>query len=510
MIGPTPTNQGLKWWKFAVAALLVVIVAATATAVAGLLQVKQIAKYISARPAIKRARVVVPDPGNPQTILILGSDHRFGQPQSEAHTDTIMLVRLDGGSSTINVISVPRDLQVLIPRPHGRVVTAKINAAYSLGGPNLVVKTLEDDVFPGLQVNHIVDINFTGFIDLVNAIGCVYTQVDHRYYNNTAVTDYSSIDIQPGYQKLCGPAALAYVRFRHSDNDLVRAARQQAFVRDAKDQYGTGSLIANRDKLLKIFGEHAQTDANLHSTDGLINLFDLVAFSAGHTIKQIPFPTSNIAYKQGNAEYVTANLLAENAAFDKFMTPTTGSSAPSTSTTSTTTTTPAAPTTPARVPTAGLVPSLGAGKAQATALGYAGLSVYVPRMLAAGSAYCSGTAGNCPAQLSTVGSYPRAYTLRTRQGHTAAAYQLTAVLNPLYGQYYDIDGTTWLDPPILAGGHQVQRVGGKTLDLYFNGSKLGVVAWRTPDAVYWISNTLTSDLSKQQMIGIAASLVRVS
>jgi anionic cell wall polymer biosynthesis LytR-Cps2A-Psr (LCP) family protein len=101
-------------------------------------------------------------------------------------------------------------------------------------------------VFPELQVNHIVDVNFAGFEDLVNAIGCVYTDVDHRYYNNTAgLTDYSSIDIQPGYQKLCGDqaitGALAFVRFRHTDSDIVRNARQQDFIRWAKDQYGSRS-----------------------------------------------------------------------------------------------------------------------------------------------------------------------------------------------------------------------------------------------------------------------------
>ena len=99
-------------------------------------------------------------------------------------------------------------------------------------------------MFPGLQVNHIIDVNFKGFSDLVDAIGCVYTDVDHRYYNNTAVTDYSSIDIQPGYQKLCGDnqaetGALAFVRFRHTDTDIVRNARQQDFLRWAKSQFNS-------------------------------------------------------------------------------------------------------------------------------------------------------------------------------------------------------------------------------------------------------------------------------
>jgi hypothetical protein len=68
---------------------------------------------------------------------------------------------------------------------------------------------------------------------------------------------------------------------------------------------------------------------------------------------------------------------------------------------------------------------------------------------------------------------------------------------------------TWQQAPILAHPTEVRVVGGKTLDLYFGGSKLSLVAWHTPRAVYWISNTLTNNLTKQQMIGLAASLVRV-
>jgi polyisoprenyl-teichoic acid--peptidoglycan teichoic acid transferase len=501
-----PSSRGGALWRFALAAVIVVGFTATTTAVAGLLEFKTIAKYIAATPAIKQARVVIPSPGNPQTILILGSDHRAGEPQSAANTDTIMLVHLDASSSTINVMSVPRDLMVDIPLPNGMVESGKINAAYSLGGPNLVVKTLEQNVFPALQVNHIVDINFAGFVDLVNAIGCVYTQVDHRYYNNTAYTDYSSIDIEPGYQKLCGTNALAYVRFRHTDNDLVRAARQQAFIRDAKDQYGQSNLITNRGKLLKIFGEHTQTDPNLHTIDGLINLFNLVAFSDGHAIKQIPFPTANIADVVNGVDYVTADTGAEESVFDKFMAPTV-----SASTTTTTTTTGAATAAPksSRAPTAGLIPDLGAGKVQAAALGHAGVPVYVPKLLAAGSTYCSGSLGNCPAEISTVGVYPRKYILRTSRHRPAAAYQLTVDLDAPLGQYYDIEGTTWQHPPILASPTETRVVGGKLLDLYFEGAKLNVVAWHTARGVYWVSNTLTHNLDKQQMIGLAASLVRV-
>ena len=110
-----PKTRGGALWRFALAAVIVVLFTAAATAVAGLLTFKQLAKEIDVTPAIKHARVVIPQPGQAQTILILGSDHRAHTPQSAANSDTIMLVRLDPNSQTINVMSIPRDLQVNIP-----------------------------------------------------------------------------------------------------------------------------------------------------------------------------------------------------------------------------------------------------------------------------------------------------------------------------------------------------------------------------------------------------------
>jgi hypothetical protein len=136
------------------------------------------------------------------------------------------------------------------------------------------------------------------------------------------------------------------------------------------------------------------------------------------------------------------------------------------------------------------------------------MPVYVPRELARDSTYCSAAAGNCPAQISTTGSYPRKYVIRDRHGHAYPAYQLTVEINPSRGQYYDIQGMTWQTPPILSGPRQVQVVDGKRLDLYFGGSKLELVAWHTPHGVYWVTNTLTNNLDEAQMTWVAASLAR--
>jgi polyisoprenyl-teichoic acid--peptidoglycan teichoic acid transferase len=490
-----PSSRRGALGRFAIGALIVVAFTATTTAVAGLLQFKQLAADISGTPAIRQARVTIPQPGDPQTILILGSDHRAHEPQSAANSDTIILVRMNPSSSTINVISVPRDLEVDIPLPNGGLETAKINAAYPAGGPNLVVKTLQRDVFPQLKVNHIVDINFAGFRDLVNAIGCVYTDVDRRYFNEnigTAATDYSSINLQAGYQKLCGDDALAYVRYRHTDTDIVRSARQQDFIRDAKDQYGQTRLIENRDKLLTIFGQHTQTDSDLHTTDGLINLFNLVAFADGHAIREVHFPANLLPCSPPAPCYVTSDPGSEARAFRQFMkliTP--GKPAAS-----------AAAHKPGHAdrpaPVIGLTGDVPDGKAQASALGHAGMAVYFPKLIAGGTSY----------EMPTAGEYPRAYLIRGPGGAPYAAYRIVLVFNETLGQFYGVQGTTWTGAPILASPSEIRYVDGRRLELHYDGSKLRLVAWRNRGAVYWVSNTLSLDLTNQQMLGMAASLTR--
>jgi LCP family protein required for cell wall assembly len=503
--------------RFALGGLVVILFVATTTAVAGLLGFKQLASDLSATPALKQARVTIANPGAPQTILAIGSDHRAREPFNAANTDTMMLIRMDPSSSTINVLSIPRDLRVDIPEKEG-LVTAKLNSAYSAGGPNLLIKTIQQNVFPDLQVNHIVDINFGGFEQLVNAIGCVYTDVDHRYYNNTAVTDYSSIDLQPGYQKLCGSDALSFVRFRHSDSDIVRNARQQDFIRWAKEQYSQDQLISNRDKLVSIFGQHTQTDRDLHTTDGLINLFNLVAFMDGHTIKQIPFPAEILPCYAGPVTttgpgatqspcYVGADQNAEQRAFTVLMTPTV--SQPATNSAPTGSPGPArAGRQGAQAPPSDVTADVADGKSQAAALRGAGMAVYYPRVITPAGQYCTDGSNTCPVQTSSGGSYPRMYHIHDEQGNAYPAYRMTLAINPDLGEYYGVQGTTWQRPPLLNSPTSTRTVNGKQLLLYSTGGKLAVVAWRAPWGVYWVSNTLTNTISNRQMVEIAASLTQ--
>ena len=88
-------------------------------------------------------------------------------------------MRIDPGKG-VALMSLPRDLKVEIPG-HG---TDKINVAYTLGGPKLTIKTVKQ--LTGLAINHYVDVSFHGFAEGVNALGCVYVDVDRRYFNDNS------------------------------------------------------------------------------------------------------------------------------------------------------------------------------------------------------------------------------------------------------------------------------------------------------------------------------------
>jgi polyisoprenyl-teichoic acid--peptidoglycan teichoic acid transferase len=505
--------------RFLVLTIVVIGAVAATTAVAGLLQVQNLANDFGIHTAIKSKAIKVPAAGAPQTILLIGSDHRAGSSFKTANTDTMLLLRLNGSSSTINVMSLPRDLEVDIPG-HG---TNKLNAAYSAGGWNLLIKTIQQNVFPQFVPNHILDVNFGGFADLVDAIGCVYSDIDHRYYNQSSAPgtadNFSSINIEPGYQRLCGGnnqpnGALAFVRFRHTDTDLVREARQQDFIRWAKSQYSIGTLVSNRDHLLKILGEHSQSDEGLHSVDGLLKLFDLAAnMESNHaTIKQIPFPATLQPCTPTEC-YVTSTTGQEQTTWAQFVHATPGgSSKPKPKTTAHRRRRAQTP-----VPsTTGLIEDVSDGRAQAQALARAGMPVFFPRLVmpSASSAdpYCSALLANCndgdePATVYTH-AYPRQYTINGPGGTRYHAYRITLTTNYELDTFYGVQGTTWNDPPLLSSPSGTRIVNGRKLFLYKDGSKLTTVAWHRDGDAYWISNTLTEDLTNNQMLSIAGSLMQ--
>jgi polyisoprenyl-teichoic acid--peptidoglycan teichoic acid transferase len=500
---PSRGHRGL-WLRFAAAVFAVVALVAAATATAGLLGVQSFVDDLNRGHTIKSLNGIITKapPGKPQTLLLIGSDHRANAGAHDARSDTMILVRLDPHANATTVLSIPRDLKVDFRLPSGAMrFGAKINETYTDGGEALTAKVIKGLL--RIEINHVVNINFKGFREVVDAIGCVYADVDHRYYHSNlglaASQQYAEIDLPAGYQKLCGQQALDYVRYRHTDSDFVRAARQQDFLRQIKSQYGLGKLAADPHQLTRTLGPYLSTDADLHSIDALLKLADLVAFSASKPIREVHFPPAYLNERGGS--YVTATPQALARVRHAFLSPPpkvegAGGGASAHGGRGGARHRRGRPGGPS---TAGLVSAKSLGESYAIQLGGVGFPVYYPALLTANGRYMPPMAGQ----------YPRAYRLRDLDGRLHAAYRLVVAAGDA-GNYYGVQGATWTDPPILRNPSADRRtVNGKHLLLFYDGDRLRLVAWRAHGAAYWISNTLQEELTNDQMLAIAGSLTRL-
>jgi polyisoprenyl-teichoic acid--peptidoglycan teichoic acid transferase len=103
---------------------------------------------------------------------------------------------------------------------------------------------------------------------------------------------------------------------------------------------------------------------------------------------------------------------------------------------------------------------------------------------------------------------PRVYKLMGTDGKRYGAYRIVMRRTNANGEYYGLQGTTWKDAPILASPTETRTIGGREYELHHAGDRVRLVAWRTPKAAYWISNTLLQTLSEKQMLAIARATRR--
>jgi LCP family protein required for cell wall assembly len=477
----------------------VAIVALGAGAVATTLQLElddTVAAFVRETVPIRGVENILDDvePGKPQTILVLGSDKRYNDKAGPgaARSDTMMLIRLDPEKDATAVMSIPRDLKAEIPG-HG---TDKINAAYSIGGPRLTVQVVRQLL--GIPINHVVNVNFGGFSRAVKRLGCFYIDVDRRYFNDNNPPAggggrYATIDIQPGYQRLCGLDSLDYVRFRHLDDDFVRAARQQNYLEQAKSQVGVGRLFSDREELLRIFGRYTQTDIN--SKDAILRLLRLTYEATKSPIREVRFPAGI------DGEYVSISdeLLRKTVRQFLELRASTGAGTRKPTTEKSTKKRSSRSSRSGR--SSGLAPGLVQAKTQgedfvATMATKAGrLPVYYPAV-------------RTDDGYANMSSNPYLYTIKDRAGYAYKAYRIIGYAG-LSGQYWGVQGMSWRSPPILDDPGGTFRARGRTYYEYYDGTRLRLVAWKTKNGSYWVSNTLSRTLTNTQMRDIAKSLTRV-
>ncbi len=232
--------------------VLASVVVAGGAAGAAYLKTHEFLQAIAPKTKVDRAaakRLDLAIPGQPTIALVIGTDRRKGsQAELTGRSDTLILVRADPGTNSLAMLSFPRDLIATIKCPGHPDSRDRINAAFSQCGTLGAVETVR--ALTGLPINYFVTVNFRGFTDLVNKLGGVWLDVDHRYLcDATNCPGVSKISLFPGYQRVNATNALAYVRFRHFDSDLYRNARQQLFLKAMKSQI---SSQLDLDTVLKI------------------------------------------------------------------------------------------------------------------------------------------------------------------------------------------------------------------------------------------------------------------
>jgi LCP family protein required for cell wall assembly len=476
----------------------VVLLSGVASAVLARNEVSKVVAALRQNKPVKVAASILPQAasGAPETLLLVGNDERpppKGNPGGAVlpHSNEMLLVRIDPSKPTISMLSIPRELRVPFTRLNGQLEENRINSAYTFGyeesgettsgGVKLMVETLKKVI--GITPNLVFVTNFKRFKRAVDEMGCVYMTVDKPYHhvNEPGGEQYFEINLQPGYQRLCGQEALEFVANRHESTSLIRDARDQRFLLDVKAQYGP-TLFENREKFERIVGKAVETD--LRSEAQVLQLLELLVESAGKPVRQVPF------HVELHSTYDTATPQQIEEAAHSFLSgtaviaphrlhgPPSGRHSPHGR--------PAAP-----APPLSLSPTAGSTLAQARAIApHLPFAVEVPR-----------------SQETTAESEPdvvRWYDIAGPGRQLYPAYVVVVDEGEL-GQYYDIQGSTWTDSPLLGNPNQEIQVGSRTYSLFYDGEHLKTIAWREGGAAYWIENTLTNNLSPQQMLAIAES-----
>ncbi|MDX2824762.1 LytR family transcriptional regulator [Streptomyces ipomoeae] len=228
-----------------------------------------------------------PLPSGALNILVLGSDSRSGEENAElgggedsgARSDTAMVVHIDEGRTEATVVSIPRD--TLVTRPScplesggstSVAYNAMFNSAYAVGGPVCAVKTVES--MTNVRMDHYIEIDFSGFAKLVDALGGVTVTTDEDIDDED-----SHLELKAGTHHLDGEQALALARTRHGigdGSDLGRIGLQQKLVKALLDQIASTNLPTDPTKLYEVADA---ITGSLTTDTGLDSLTELMTFA---------------------------------------------------------------------------------------------------------------------------------------------------------------------------------------------------------------------------------------
>jgi LCP family protein required for cell wall assembly len=239
-----PQRAGWTWKRWTWVTLLALFVLLVVWSIAGYLSVRSGVRAANDRlsatttSALKQQNSLLLSSST--NILLLGTDHSTnGQAgrSADQHSDSMMLLHTDPSRHRLVYLSVPRDLRASIPG-YGE---QKINAAMQIGGPKLAIQAADALFGPGLQVNHVVVVDFGAFMQLIDAVGGIDVNVPQNILSNRFDCPFASSArcaqwegwrFHKGVQHMNGHRALIYSRIRENrlnpaDTDISRGARQQ-------------------------------------------------------------------------------------------------------------------------------------------------------------------------------------------------------------------------------------------------------------------------------------------
>jgi len=255
--GPAPKRRRFRWWSIPVGllvALIIAVVVVTVLAWPGYQKFNRAVGNSNKRIDKKTRAALTPDNGwiwrNGTTLLLFGLDGGAGAP---ARSDTIMLMRFNAKTRTINQLSIPRDTRVQLPNGS----YDKINTAMFWGGPAMAIQAVKQ--YTGIDVNHVMVVDFQGFPRLVDAVGGVDMNVPKTI--STIAGGHGRIVVfKQGMYHFDGKYAMIYVRIRHADDDFHRAARQQQFVQALQKKIARPSNITRLPEIGTKFMRGVATD----------------------------------------------------------------------------------------------------------------------------------------------------------------------------------------------------------------------------------------------------------
>jgi len=269
---PPPPRAPQKKGGFAKKAFLSLLILAVAGVFAAIGYVKWAESKIDRIPSEELASLapVVPGSSEPLNFLIIATDDRSNLPDdwdekafgefTGRRTDVMMLAHMIPGER-IQLLSLPRDLKVEI-EGHG---TNRLNASYVFGGPDLLIKTVQQTT--GIPVNHFVEIDFGGFGRIVDSLGGVTIAFPVPGRDNKSL-----FHTEAGTHTLDGEMAVAYARSRHYEvyedgswhstpgGDIARTQRQQDILVQLFDQVASPSSAFNLPAFLPTVADNITAD----------------------------------------------------------------------------------------------------------------------------------------------------------------------------------------------------------------------------------------------------------